>query len=92
MGAPHRGSAWFRPILPASRSATEIPPRDLFSSAHRRLVLNIYTAAELVALPKATDDLIPINGLRIAEALALTRADVDPASGVLCIEGDKFHQ
>ena len=89
--------------------ATEIPPRDLFGSAHRRLVPHIYTAAELVALLEATDDLIPINGLRaatcrtvfgllaasglrIAEALALTRADVDLASGVLCIEEAKFHQ
>ncbi len=70
---------------------------------------HIYTAAELVMLLKATDDLIPINGLRavtcrtvfgllaasglrIAEALALTRADVDLASGVLCIKDAKFHQ
>lgn len=68
-----------------------------------------YMAAELVALLKATDDLIPINGLRavtcrtvfgllaasglrIAEALALTRSDVDLASGVLCIKDAKFHQ
>lgn len=85
------------------------PPRDLFGSAHQCLVPHIYTAAELIALLKATDDLIPINGLRaatcrtvfgllaasglrIAEALALTRAGVDPASGVLCIEEAKFHQ
>jgi len=88
---------------------TEIPPRDFFGSAHRRLIPHIYTAAELVALLKATDDLIPINGLRavtcrtvfgllaasglrIAEALALTRADVDLTSGVLCIKDAKFHQ
>lgn len=89
--------------------ATEIPPCGLFGSAHRRLTPHIYTAAELVALLKATDDLIPINGLRavtcrtvfgllaasglrIAEALALTRTDVDLTSGVLCIKDAKFHQ
>ncbi|WDH19996.1 tyrosine-type recombinase/integrase [Pseudomonas chlororaphis] len=89
--------------------ATEIPPRDLFGSAHRRLIPHIYTAAELVALLKATDDLIPINGLRaatcrtvfgllaasglrIAEALALTRADVDFEAGVLNVREAKFHK
>jgi len=36
--------------------------------------------------------LLAASGLRISEALALTRADVDLATGVLCIRDAKFHQ
>lgn len=36
--------------------------------------------------------LLAASGLRISEALSLTRADVDLATGVLCIRDAKFHQ
>lgn len=89
--------------------ATEIPPRELFGPAHRRLVPHIYTEDELVALLEAADHLSPPNGLRpatcrtvfgllaasglrISEALALTRTDVDLDAGVLCIHEAKFNK
>jgi site-specific recombinase XerD len=46
--------------------ATEIPPRDLFGPAHRRLVPHIYTEAELSALLDAAKGLAPEQGLRPA--------------------------
>ncbi len=45
---------------------TEIPPRNLFGSAHRRLVPHIFTEVELVALLQATATLTPRGGLRPA--------------------------
>ena len=89
--------------------ATEVPPKSLFGSAHRRLVPHIYTEAELCTLLEATQGLAPTEGvrpaacrcvfgllaatgLRIAEALALTAADVDLDSGVLHVREAKFHQ
>ena len=89
--------------------ATEIPPRGLFGSAHRRLVPHIYTEVELSALLEAANGLAPehglrpatcrcifgllaASGLRISQALALTRGDVDLEAGVLSIRDAKFHQ
>lgn len=89
--------------------ATEIPQRNLFGSAHRRLVPHIFTDAELVALLEATKDLLPVHGLRaatcqtvlgllatcglrISEALLLSRDDVDLEVGVLHIRMAKFHK
>lgn len=46
--------------------ATEVPPRSLFGSAHRRLVPHIYTKAELCTLLDATHGLAPTEGLRPA--------------------------
>lgn len=46
--------------------ATEIPPRGLFGSAHRRLVPHIYTEGELSRLLEAAKDLTPQQGLRPA--------------------------
>ncbi|WP_323616481.1 hypothetical protein [Pseudomonas putida] len=45
--------------------ATEILPHGLFGSVYRRLPSPIHTAAELVALLKATNDLMPTKGLRV---------------------------
>lgn len=45
---------------------TEVPARNLFGAAHRRLVPHIYTDAELAALLEATDRLHPAQGLRPA--------------------------
>ena len=46
--------------------ATEVPPRSLFGSSHRRLVPHIYTEAELCTLLDATRGLAPTEGLRPA--------------------------
>lgn len=92
-----------------SDPATEIPPRNLFGSAHRRLVPHIFTEGELIALLGATEALVPrgglrpatcrcvlgllaASGLRISEALALCRTDVDLKAGVLTIRAGKFQK
>ncbi len=88
---------------------TEIPERDLFGRAHRRLIPHIYTNAEVAALLNATARLLPqeglrasscrtilgllaSSGLRIGEALALSRSDVDLDNGVLDIREAKFQK
>lgn len=89
--------------------ATELLPRGLFGSTHRRRVPHIFTDAELAALILAAGNLPPghgmrpatcqcvfgllaATGLRISEALRLTRADIDLQQGVLHIRDAKFHQ
>lgn len=46
--------------------ATEVPERNLFGPAHRRLVPHIFTEAELVALLQSAKNLPSVNGLRAA--------------------------
>jgi integrase len=86
---------------------TEIPPRRLFGSGHRRLTPHIYTEQEIVQLMAAAARLYPGNGmrpitcatifgllsatgLRISEATALRRQDVDLPNGLLHIRHGKF--
>ena len=45
-------------------SATEFVPQNFFGPAHRRLVPHIYHEQEIMALLKATDNLLPVGGLR----------------------------
>lgn len=45
-------------------AGTEIVTRAFFGPAHRRLVPHIYTEQEVVALLAATDNLLPVGGLR----------------------------
>ncbi len=45
---------------------TEIPPRELFGPAHRRLIPHIYTDEEICMLMEASVHLTPPNGLRPA--------------------------
>jgi integrase len=89
--------------------ATEIPPRAMFGSSHRRLLPHIYTQLELSQLLEVASHLTPkqglrpatcrcvfgllaASGLRISEALALTRKDADLTSGILHIRDAKFHK
>ena len=51
--------------------ATQIPPRQLFGPAHRRLVPHIYTDAEIRALLDAAAKLSPRGGLRPANCATL---------------------
>lgn len=86
---------------------TVVPPSKLFGRAHRRLVPHIYTRQELQTLLLATErlagtlrpvthrmlfGLLAATGLRISEALMLTRSDVDLTTGVLDIKDTKCHQ
>ena len=45
-------------------AGTAVLPTAFFGPAHRRLVPHIYTEQEIVALLKATDNLLPAGGLR----------------------------
>jgi integrase len=45
-------------------AGTAIVPRKFFGPAHRRLVPHIYTEQEIMALLAATDELLPVEGLR----------------------------
>src|SRR5260370_3871603 len=45
-------------------AGTAILPTTFFGPAHRRLIPHIYTEQEIVALLKATDNLLPAGGLR----------------------------
>jgi len=51
--------------------ATQIPPRQLFGPAHRRLTPHIYTDAEIRALLDAAAQLSPRGGLRPASCATL---------------------
>lgn len=90
-------------------ATTEIPPRNLFGPAHRRLIPHIYTKEEIFSLMDATDLLSPVDGLRpatcrtvfgllaasglrISEAVNLTRTDVNLDTGILSIRQAKFHK
>jgi integrase len=90
-------------------SATEIPPRQMFGIASRRLLPHIFTEEEILALLDAASSLRPKNklrpitcrtlfgllastGLRISEALNLTRADVDLDGAILTIREAKRHK
>lgn len=88
---------------------TEVPPRQLFGIASRRLVPHIFTDEEILALLNAAESLRPKNrlrpvtcrtlfgllvstGLRISEAVNLTRSDVDLNAGVLVVREAKRHR
>ena len=99
----------FAKYLQRFEPSTDIPPLGLFGPVHRRLIPHIFTDAEVVALLKSTDQLVPrcglrpatcrtvfgllsATGLRISEALDLTRADVDLVAGVLNVREAKCHR
>jgi site-specific recombinase XerD len=86
---------------------SEIPPTDLLPGRQPRLVPHIYTPEEIVALMMAARSLLwPLRaatfetvigllastGLRLREALALDRSDVDLEHGVLLVRGAKHNQ
>jgi integrase/recombinase XerD len=100
LGAVRGFARYLRTIDPA----TEIPPTGLFGKQQRRAP-HIYSPQEIQRLMRAARQLHPplraatieallgllaVSGLRIGEALALTRQDVDLATGVLRIRHAKF--
>lgn len=92
--------------LQASDPATQVPPADLLPNrtSHRHKpylysdadILSLLAAARTLASPlrAATFEtligLLSVTGLRISEAMALNRADIDWANGLLAINDTKF--
>lgn len=82
----------------------EVPPTDLLPRCRRRPTPYLYCEAEIAALMAATATLrfplgratyrtliglLAVSGMRVGEAIALDRADVDPAAGCVTIRGGK---
>jgi integrase len=87
--------------------ATEVPPAGLLGPTFRRGHPHIYSTAEIAALLQAAGrrrprtrphtylalfGLLAATGLRVGEALALRRADVDLTAGLLTIRKGKAGQ
>lgn len=94
-------ASWLAAIDPA----TEIPSADLLPCPRQRAVPYLYSDDEVAALLAATDTfrsrlraatyrtllgLLSVTGMRIGEALALDRADVDLRRGLLVVRSGKF--
>ncbi len=100
LGAVRGFARYLRSIDPA----TEIPPTGLFGK-QRRVTPYIYSPAEIGLLVQAARELQPplraathealfgllgVSGMRIGEALRLSRDDVDLADGVIRLRHNKF--
>jgi integrase/recombinase XerD len=95
----------FARYLHAIDPATEISPLELLPSRRHRPTPHIYTDQEIVALMAAARTLRPplravtvetligllaCTGLRVSEAFALDRADIDAANRLLRIRDSKY--
>ena len=84
---------------------TQIPPADVLPHRARRAVPYLYSDAEIAALMAAAKGLRPplraatyatligllaATGMRIGEAIALDRDDVEPSTGLLFVRDSKF--
>ena len=84
---------------------TEVPPVGLVTGKHRRATPYLYSDADIAALLASARQLssplraatyatllglLAVSGLRVGEALALDREDVDLTSGLLTIREAKF--
>ena len=88
--------------------ATQVPPLGLVTYRPRRRPPFIYSTADVQALMAAVPTMIPTElraatfqtmigllactGLRVGEAIHLSRSDVDWTDGVLVIRGSKFNK
>lgn len=85
--------------------ATEVPPGNLLRGAVSRAVPYLYTSSEIIELMASTAVLRPVlraatyetligllavTGMRIGEAIALQRDDVDLERGLITIRFSKF--
>ena len=83
---------------------TEVPPADLLPAAYHRVTPYLYSEADITALLDAASTLSPrlraatyqtliglltVSGMRIGEAIALDRADVDDAALVVAVRKAK---
>ncbi len=95
----------FATWLAATDPATEIPPRDLLPGRARRATPYLYSPEDIAALLAAASllrpklraatyqtliSLLSVTGMRIGEAIALDRADLDVRHGVLLVRLGKF--
>jgi integrase len=86
-------------------SAHEVPAADLLPHRRRRASPYLYSDAEVAALITATSTLrtrlrqatfatliglLAVTGIRVGEAIALDRGDLDPITGWLLIRNGKF--
>lgn len=84
---------------------TEIPPYDLLPRSRHRPPPYVYADEDVVALMAAADQiqhpfraqtyctligLLASTGMRVGEALALDRTDLDPEEGILKVHKGKF--
>ncbi|MGA2930224.1 MAG: tyrosine-type recombinase/integrase [Solirubrobacteraceae bacterium] len=87
--------------------ASEVPPAELLRAHRRRMTPYLYSQADIAALLDAAGALRPplraatyktiialmsVSGLRIGEALALDRGDVDLDGGALLVHGKGGHE
>jgi integrase/recombinase XerD len=94
-------ASYLRTIDPAS----EVPPAGLVVGKNRRATPYLYSEADITALLAAARTLrsplraatyetllglLAVSGLRVGEAIALDRDDVNPTSGLLTIREAKF--
>jgi len=95
----------FARYMTAIDPATEVPPRDVFGARQRRPSPYLWSEEEICRLLAAARALRPplraasyealfgllaVSGMRVGEALALRREDVDLAAGVITIPEAKF--
>ncbi len=101
LSAARAFAAYMQTIDPA----TEVPPRDVFGACQRRPTPYLWSQDEVCRLLEATRALRPplraathealfgllaVSGMRVGEAIALARDDVDLAAGVITIQEAKF--
>ena len=90
--------------MQASDPRTEVPPSDLLPAKKRRAVPYLYSEAEIEQLMQAARKIRPplksatietvvgllaVTGMRIGEAIALDRDDVELSEGRLIVRRDK---
>jgi integrase len=91
--------------LRARDGVSEVPPTDLLPSCRRRLAPHLYSEADIAALMAATATihfpfraathrtligLLAVTGMRIGEAIALDRDDVDLPAGCVTVRAGKW--
>jgi integrase/recombinase XerD len=97
----------FARYLQAFDPATEVPPLGIWRADGRRPVPYLYSANEVLRLLAAARQLQPelraasyetlfgllaVSGMRVGEALGLTRDDVDLVEGVITVRCGKFNR
>lgn len=97
----------FAKHLAATDARTEIPPTDVLSARPRRTAPHLYSAEEITSLMveaakiqrplractyETLIGLLASSGLRVGEAIALERSDVDLVQGLLTIRESKFRK
>lgn len=95
----------FARYLSAVDPATQVPPADVLPQRAQRRVPYLYSETEIAALLAATKDLRPplraatyatligllaVTGMRVGEAIALDRDDVDLRNELIVVHHSKF--